>query len=85
MCLGSPHRDSLHFVTSNFFFCLLESFALVSSFFSVYCFKNVLCLKIKALNRPDLLKPNELGLFKALIFKMLSSMRTEKQIYPFKR
>ena len=33
ICLHSPHLDSLHLVTSNFFCCLSENFALVNNFF----------------------------------------------------
>ena len=31
--LHSQHLDSLHLVTSNFFFCLSENIALVNTFF----------------------------------------------------
>ena len=48
ICLHSPHLDSLHLATSNFFCCLSENFALVNNFFRFggcrLLFKNMFCL-----------------------------------------
>ena len=62
ICLHSPHHDSLHLVTSNFFCCLSKNFVLVNNFFRFggchLLFKNIFCLKmafiLSSLKRIDL-------------------------------